>query len=140
MPAKERQLRAGVDRRSCQGTPFDSIEGAYEYVDLLASAIVDVRRDVDAEIEQVQGERHDRRGQAFQLVAYNLLKLERHIITSRRILNDLRTLRRLLLQERSGHVEEKATRHEISAASPRDPLRPYNSIGLHRAGDTPVGR
>jgi len=33
-------------------------------------------------------------------VSYNLAKLEGHITTSRRILNDLRTLRRVLLSER----------------------------------------
>ena len=40
--------------------------------------------------------------EALQLVSYNLAKLTLHITTSRRILNDLRTLRRLLLAERQG--------------------------------------
>jgi hypothetical protein len=35
-----------------------------------------------------------------QLVNYKLDKLSSHIAASRRILNDLRTLRRLLLEER----------------------------------------
>ena len=42
----------------------------------------------------------DRRKEALLLVSYNLAKLNLHITTSRRILNDLRTLRRLLLAER----------------------------------------
>ena len=39
--------------------------------------------------------------EALRLVAHNLHRLCFHITKSRRILNDLRTLRRLLLEERS---------------------------------------
>jgi hypothetical protein len=42
--------------------------------------------------------------QALQLVSFNLHKLEKHIRKSRRILNDLRILRRLLHQERLANV------------------------------------
>ena len=81
-------------------TPFDSIEGSYEYVDMLSEAIVDARRDVEAEVALAEQENADRRKQGLLLVSYNLAKLEGHITTSRRILNDLRTLRRVLLAER----------------------------------------
>lgn len=81
-------------------TPFDSIEGSQEYVSLLAEAIEEARKDVGADIAEALGEGADRRTEALQLVSYNLAKLELHITTSRRILNDLRTLRRLLLAER----------------------------------------
>jgi len=81
-------------------TPFDSIESAYEYIDLLVHAVGDVRVDVDAEIERAGNEEASRRRHALQLVAYKLLKLENHVTVTRRILNDLRTLRRLLLEER----------------------------------------
>jgi hypothetical protein len=40
-------------------------------------------------------------------VSYNLAKLNLHITTSRRILNDLRSLRRLLLAERNPQPEEE---------------------------------
>ena len=83
-------------------TPFDSIEGSHEYVALLADAIEEARRDVDAEIVLAIQEGAERRKEALQLVAYNLAKLTLHITTSRRIMNDLRTLRRLLLAERQG--------------------------------------
>lgn len=83
-------------------TPFDSIEGSQEYVSLLAEAIEEARKDVDADIEAAIAEGADRRHEALQLVSYNLAKLNLHITTSRRILNDLRTLRRLLLAERQG--------------------------------------
>lgn len=81
-------------------TPFDSIENSHEYVSLLAEAIEEARRDVDAEIEIAIKERAERRKEALQLVAYNLAKLSSHMTTSGRILNDLRSLRRLLLAER----------------------------------------
>ncbi len=85
-------------------TPFDSIEGSHEYVTLLAEAIAEARRDVEAEIAVFLEDGADRRTQALQLVAYNLAKLQFHITTSRRILNDLRSLRRLLLAERRERV------------------------------------
>ena len=83
-------------------TPFDSIESSHEYVALLAEALEEARRDVDAEIELASEEGAARRKQALQLVSYNLAKLSLHMTTSRRILNDLRSLRRLLLAERPG--------------------------------------
>jgi len=81
-------------------TPFDSIEGSYQYVDMLSEAIEEARRDVEAEVALAERERADRRKQGLLLVSYNLAKLEGHMTTSRRILNDLRTLRRVLLAER----------------------------------------
>src|SRR6476469_6940361 len=89
-------------------TPFDSLEGSHEYVALLSEVIEEARQDVDAEISIAEAEGADRRKEALQLVAYNLAKLNLHMTTSRRILNDLRTLRRLLLAERSGDSAEAA--------------------------------
>ncbi len=83
-------------------TPFDSIEGSHEYVALLAEVVEEARREVDQDIALAIEESADRRRQALQLVAYNLAKLSMHLNSSRRILNDLRTLRRLLLAERTG--------------------------------------
>ena len=81
-------------------TPFDSIEGSHEYVALLAEALNEARRDVEADITVAEREGATRRKEALLLVSYNLAKLNLHITTSRRILNDLRMLRRLLLAER----------------------------------------
>ena len=81
-------------------TPFDNIEGSSEYVALLAEALEEARRDVEAEVAAADRDGADRRKQALLLVSYNLAKLNLHITTSRRILNDLRSLRRLLLAER----------------------------------------
>lgn len=81
-------------------TPFDTIEGSHEYVAMLAEALAEARRDVEAEIASAEHDHADRRKEGLLLVSYNLAKLNLHITNSRRILNDLRTLRRLLLAER----------------------------------------
>ena len=62
-------------------TPFDSIEGSYEYVDMLADAIQEARQDVEAEVVLAETEKADRRKQGLLLVSYNLAKLEGHKIT-----------------------------------------------------------
>ncbi len=67
---------------------------------MLAEALDEARRDVEAEIGSAERDRADRRKEALLLVSFNLAKLNLHVTTSRRILNDLRTLRRLLLAER----------------------------------------
>jgi hypothetical protein len=81
-------------------TPFDNIESAEQFVELLIEAIKESRRDVDGEIALAEANRSGRSKKALQLVSANLAKLNQHMITSRRILNHLKTLRRLLLQER----------------------------------------
>jgi hypothetical protein len=80
-------------------TPFDNIESAQQFVELLIQAINESRRDVDVEtaLAEVNGSRHSKK--ALQLVSANLTKLSQHMTTSCRILNHLKTLRRLLLQE-----------------------------------------
>ncbi len=90
------------------GTPFDSIESARQFVELLAEAVEEARGEVDADVALADGAQAERRKQALQLVAYNLAKLSVHLATSRRILNDLRNLRRLLLQERLLEKEAEA--------------------------------
>ena len=88
-------------------TPFDSIEGSHEYVALLADALYEARRDVEAEVAAAERDGAERRKEALLLVSYNLAKLNLHITTSRRILNDLRSLRRLLLAERVPKPEDE---------------------------------
>ena len=80
-------------------TPFESIESAQEYIGLLCEAIQEARQEIEAEIAATEQGGNERRKQALQLAAYNLGKLSAHMMTSHRILNDLRTLRRLLFSE-----------------------------------------
>jgi hypothetical protein len=82
-------------------TPFDNIESSHEYVVLLADAIRDAMAEVEADIALAGVDGANRRKEALQLVYFNLSKLNGHMSASRRILNDLRTLRRLLLDERN---------------------------------------
>ena len=82
-------------------TPFDNIESAQQYVELLREAIEESKRDVDADIARAESNRLERQVRALQLVSNGLMKLGQQMTTSLRILNDLRTLRRLLLQERN---------------------------------------
>ncbi len=93
-------------------TPFDSIEGSHEYVRMLSEAVDEARRDVEEEVASAEKDRADRRKEALLLVSYNLAKLNLHITSSRRILNDLRTLRRLLLAERGLPADDES---EVSA-------------------------
>jgi hypothetical protein len=114
---KSQSLRKGRPLRRKAGgvfvsyqaeTPFDNIEGSHEYVALLAEALEEARRDVEAEVAAADREGAGRRKQALLLVSYNLAKLNLHITTSRRILNDLRSLRRLLLSERGLPAAEES--------------------------------
>lgn len=81
-------------------TPFDNIESSHEYVSLLAEAIAEALLDVEADMALADADGATRRREALQLVSFNLTKLKGQMSSSRRILNDLRTLRRLLLDER----------------------------------------
>jgi len=81
-------------------TPFETIESAQQFVELLIEAIDESRHDVDADIALSKGNGAKRKRHALQLVSSNLAKLSVHMTTSRRILNHLKTLRRLLLEDR----------------------------------------
>jgi hypothetical protein len=81
-------------------TPFDNVESALEYVNHLLEATREAQDQIESEILRAANLQLARRKQAFELVKYKLDKLSSHITASRRILNDLRTLRRLLLEER----------------------------------------
>jgi hypothetical protein len=92
------------------GTPFDSIEGSHEYVAMLADELSEARREIEEEITAAERDGADRRKQALLLVSYNLDKLNLHITSSRRILNDLRSLRRVLLAERGLPIEPEESK------------------------------
>jgi len=81
-------------------TPFDNIESSHEYVSLLAKAVEEALAEVESDIRLASQSEAGRRKEALQLVHFHLNKLSGHMTSSRRILNDLRTLRRLLLEER----------------------------------------
>jgi hypothetical protein len=81
-------------------TPFDGVENAHDYVRLLGEAIAEAKSEIEADLAQAAKAGSERRVQALQIVQFKLDKLEQHLKTSSRLLNDLRSLRRLLLDER----------------------------------------
>ena len=83
-------------------TPFDSIESSLEYIGLLREVIAKTRKEVEANAAAAgaEGESAARGQQALRLVLYKLERLDKHMEGVHRNLNDLRTLRRLLLRER----------------------------------------
>lgn len=87
-------------------TPFDTIEGSYDYVMMLAESLAEARQDVEEQVAAAMKEGAERRKDALLLASYNLTKLDLHVASCRRILNDLRTLRRLLLAERGAPERE----------------------------------
>jgi hypothetical protein len=93
-------------------TPFDSIENAHDYVRLLIDAVVEARRDIEPDIATAAESKMTRRVEALRLVQHKLDRLEQHLKACGRVLNDLRSLRRLLLEERA---EPAATREERSS-------------------------
>lgn len=79
--------------------PFESIESAHEFLTLLSDVIAEAKKEIDADIHRESTP--SRRVDALRMAAYHLANLEHHMIRSRRILNDLRCLRRLLFSERA---------------------------------------
>jgi hypothetical protein len=91
---------ADAKRAAAERKPFDSIEDSLEYIGLLREAIEANKAIVAEQARAAQAARAPRRAEALQLAVYKLERLGRHVDDSRRILNDLRMLRRLLLGER----------------------------------------
>jgi hypothetical protein len=87
-------------------TPFDSIEGSLEYIALLREVIQKTKQTVEADATTASSEGAVRGLAALRLVVYKLDRLAWHMDASHRILNDLRTLRRLLLRERQRESNE----------------------------------
>ena len=88
-------------------TPFESIENAQKYIKLLGETVTENVGDIDSEIIAATESGLDRRLQALRIVYYKLQKLEQQLQACSRSLNDLRSLRRLLLEERE-IIEKKA--------------------------------
>ena len=83
-------------------SPFESLESAHDYLSLLREALEEAQASIldDAEVAQKHGA--TRRLDALRLVDHKLDRLRQHLLASLVLLNDLRTLRRLLLAERPG--------------------------------------
>ena len=80
--------------------PFDSIESAQDFMNVLAQTILDAMNDLNDQREQAVREGQERRARALELAMYKAKTLSCYVHKSRRALNDLRMLKRLILNER----------------------------------------
>ena len=80
--------------------PFDSIESAQDFLNVLAATILDVMKELNAARTEAASEGASRRVQALELATFKLKMLGCYVHKSRRALNDLRILRRLIRNER----------------------------------------
>ena len=90
--------------------PFDSIESAYDFFRLLSEAVAEAKRELDGQIQRESSSESSRRLDALRIAYYSVEKLELHTNCSRRILNDLRSLRRLLFEERTASKAAMASK------------------------------
>lgn len=81
---------------SSDDRPFSTIESAQEFLVLLADAIDEALEAARAERHACSADHLERRAEAWQLVAYTLTRLSSHVTSSRRLMNDLRTMRNLM--------------------------------------------
>ena len=79
---------------------FETLESAYDFVALLAETVSEAKRELEGDVQRESASDHSRRLDALRVALYSLDKLELHVNRSQRILNDLRSLRRLLFEER----------------------------------------
>jgi hypothetical protein len=112
-----------VTKETQAETKFGSIEGAAEYLGLLLESVDEARGDLEGEAQLAVEAGAERRQQAIQLATYKLAQLRAHLTTSHRLLNDLRTIRRLLFAEReagpaAGGREKAPGRVVTTAPSP----------------------
>lgn len=80
--------------RNDAARPFDSIESTLEYMILLETTIADASREIEEGLEQ---SRDARSTQAWTLAQYKMRQLLFHTQKSRRLLNDLRLIRGVMV-------------------------------------------
>jgi hypothetical protein len=86
--------------------PFQSLESAHEYLSLLLQALDDARHAIDENLDEAAAAQATRRVEALRVIVHQLNLLDQHLHRSSRIINDLRTLRRMLLGERQAAAAE----------------------------------
>ena len=99
-PSKSTSDPRDLDLISESDNPFSTIESAQDFVKLLTKAVREAKQELEALVEREPVSEVSRRLDALRISLYSVSKLEIHMHHSSRILNDLRTLRRLLLAER----------------------------------------
>jgi len=87
-----------MQKESLTQHEFESLESAHDFVALLAETVAGAKRELEADIQRES--LPSRRLDALRIALYNVSRLENHVTRTSRILNDLRSLRRLLFEER----------------------------------------
>jgi len=108
---------------------FDSIESAQEFLSLFAEVVLETKRNIQAYVQGESTSNILRRLEALQIIASLLEKLEIDVKQSRRILNDLRSLRRLLLGERATGTAVPAKSIKTAGATSSS-----STLGVSRSG------
>jgi hypothetical protein len=135
---------------------FATLEDAHNFVVLLAETAEEAKREIESDVQRESAS--SRRLDALRIALYNLEKLGFHVNRASRILNDLRTLRRLLCEERNaaGQTEHAIGGSRLPSGSAADqhetattmqslaaclPLAETQSIrGVHAPSGTDQGR
>lgn len=80
--------------------PFDSIESAQDFVTVLTDVVLDTIKTLHHDHQSAVTAGEERRARAIELAIFKLKVLNSHLCKCGRNLNDLRILRRLILDER----------------------------------------
>jgi hypothetical protein len=121
-------------------SPFDSIESAHDFVSLLSEAVAQTKQDIEADIQRESGGKSPRRLEALRVASYNLEKLEIQMTKSGRILNDLRSLRRLLFEERKPASVLPVQSKQVQMAQAEPQVKPFPANLPAQASDPGSGR
>jgi len=119
---------------------FDSIESTHEFLTLVAQVVLEAKRDIGALLQREMGSNFSRRLEALQVIVYLLETLEIDIKKSRRILNDLRSLRRLLLGERANGTMAVQLVSTGTGGASRSPSRPSPRVSCRVVDESAVAR
>lgn len=84
---------------------FENIESAKQLIELMIEDVKISSKEIDSDIAEAGQDNAKRRKDALLVVAHQLNLLSTHLTNSSRILNDLRSLRRLLLTELEAPTE-----------------------------------
>ena len=106
---------------------FETLEDAHDFVTLLSEAVEEAKTEIQSDIAREATS--SRRLDALRVAVYNLEKLELHVTRASRILNDLRTLRRLLFEERPGSSQIQPQSHPST-------LQPLSSDSWRRTAES----
>lgn len=98
---------------------FETLESAYDFMALLAETVAEAKQELESDVQRESASNVSRRLDALRIALYSLDKLELHVNRSRRILNDLRTLRRLLFEERGRASSTQSATAQLASRAVR---------------------